>query len=549
MTLTQQTAKSQPNSKAPRSSNIEILRLLAILAIIADHFIGQSGILETTKFTNMLCYYAGSSLSRVACSVFVIISSWFLVDGKFKIHRVIHTWLTVFMYALPLAIFCMIKGLAGRDIIAASLLPVERSPMWFASSYIIIVLLSPALNMLINQAPRRISRWVVFVLFILLSLYTTITSQNGYMTNDVWAMILIYLLTGYIKRYYQETISQKIKKHPTIYPLGIFVVTWLPIVFLRTLADFNSDSRYYILKLLSSYTDSYRAQFHSIPNIIMAFSLFMAFKNLKVKSSKVINTMAGTTLGIYCFHQIPVWYGYLWESICKAPMHAANLHGTKRAIYTVLTIIVLWLAGTVIELIRVKIAGVLIENRAFYKKLCARIDGLLTEDEASDKKDQKDLKTFIIITFVLATLFAISKLISIEHYWLMPITPNVNLIENSTISLSLEENLTKTEDDLVTGQVKVINNGSAIENLSAGKYPIYLGVSIVDENNNEIERDYIHMPIMTSGILDEGDTAVVELELSENITEYEEQGYKIRLELVQEGIGWFEDTSVYYELR
>lgn len=541
------------NKKAARSSNIEILRLLAILAIIADHFIGQSGILETTKFTNMLFYYAGSSLSRVACSVFVIISAWFLVDGKFKIHRVIHTWLTIFTYAIPLGIFCILKGLAGRDIIAASLLPIERSPMWFASAYMIVVLLSPMLNMLINEAPRRISRWIIFVLLVILSLYTTVTSKNGYMTNDVWAMILIYLLTGYIKRYHQGTIDSKAKKHPVLIFLGIFFIAWFPIVFFRTLADFNSTSRLYILRLLSEYTDSYRAQFHSIPNIIMAFSLFFAFKNLKVKSSKIINKMAGTTLGIYCFHQIPVWYGYLWSDICKAPMHAENLHGTMRAVYTVLTIIALWLFGTIIELVRAKICNLVIEDRVIYKRLCNRIDNLILEDGKDDsvnsKKNLTDVKVFSLTFVCIGVLFAVSKLISIEHYWLMPIRANVNLIEDKTISLVLSENLQKTDANEVTGKVTVSNSGSAIDSLSSGKYPIYLGVSIVDENNNEVERDYIHVPIMPSGILLEGDSAEVELNLSDRIDEFTMEGYKIRLELVQEGIGWFEGTAIYFELN
>ena len=90
--------------KSIRNSNLELLRILCILAIIGDHFTGQSGIVEWGGIGTNFFYCAVTSMSRVACSVFVIISAWFLVDKPFNIKKVIHIWLTVIMFTIPLTI-------------------------------------------------------------------------------------------------------------------------------------------------------------------------------------------------------------------------------------------------------------------------------------------------------------------------------------------------------------------------------------------------------------------------------------------------------------
>lgn len=93
-----------------RQSNLELLRILCIIFIIGDHFVGQSGVIETSNLVLSFFYCAVTSLSRVACSVFIIISAWFSTEKPFRIKRVIHTWLTVIMYTVPITLYCMYWG-------------------------------------------------------------------------------------------------------------------------------------------------------------------------------------------------------------------------------------------------------------------------------------------------------------------------------------------------------------------------------------------------------------------------------------------------------
>ena len=137
-----------------RSSNVELLRILCILFIIGDHFTGQSGIFEGGALGNHIFYCTVTSLSRVACSVFIIISAWFSVDRAFKFRKIIHVWLTVLMYTVPITVYLIVKGAAGRANLITAFLPVENSPLWFAGYYIVLVMLSPMLNRFITQAQK-----------------------------------------------------------------------------------------------------------------------------------------------------------------------------------------------------------------------------------------------------------------------------------------------------------------------------------------------------------------------------------------------------------
>ena len=112
--------------KKERSSNLELLRIFCILAIISDHFVQQSGIAAEGDINVFYCVM--TSLSRVSCSVFIIISAWFLIDMPFRFKRVLHTWLTVIMFTVPIMLYCMHIGLATKANLYYAFLPIEGSP-------------------------------------------------------------------------------------------------------------------------------------------------------------------------------------------------------------------------------------------------------------------------------------------------------------------------------------------------------------------------------------------------------------------------------------
>lgn len=354
--------------KSIRNSNLELLRILCILAIIGDHFTGQSGIVEWGGIGTNFFYCAVTSMSRVACSVFVIISAWFLVDKPFNIKKVIHIWLTVIMFTIPLTIYCRCIGLAGNRDLCKAVLPISGRLLWFASYYMVLILFTPALNYFLKEAPKKIHMWILLILFVLLVLFPSLTTEEGFFRDDLWVFLFLYLLTAYMKKY------KSVPNHRKC--LCLFIVLWFMLTLVRALVANNASASVWI-NLIRKYGEFYRSGIQTIPNIMMAYCLFFGFYGLKIRSSKIINFFAGKTLGVYCFHQVPMWYMYLWTNIFHAEKYAQLLHGYKRMFYVIISILLVWMLGVALETLRQKIAELLVEKREYYNKLCEKICGVL----------------------------------------------------------------------------------------------------------------------------------------------------------------------------
>lgn len=518
-----------------RSSNLEILRILCILAIIGDHFTGQSGIVEWGGMGTNFFYCAVSSLSRVACSVFIIISAWFSVDKVFKFKKIVHVWITVVMYTVPIILYCTFVGIASKENIFIAFMPIEESPLWFAGYYIVLVLLSPMLNLFLNEAPKRLVEYFIAVLTILLVIYNTLTVSKGFFAHDIWILMYLYVLTGYIKKYRKEWPSAKIS-------FMFFSIIWFVLTMLRAVTQNYHGDNTYIMNRISAYCEAYRANLQTIPNLLMAYTAFFGFYGLKIKNSRVINTIASATLGVYCFHQVPIWYSYLWHNIFKSTLYSDVLHGIKRMIYTLVCILTVWFVGTTIEIIRLKIAGVLVENRKYCFNICSRVDNFVNGNEREDINN-RNLFHKIVAVFVIYVLLSgyISGIVP-KIFYSNAVSASENIVEK--IDFSIEDHVEYVNGN-IKGYVSITNHGSNILDLSVGATPVNLGISILDAAGNMVDQDYIHLPIKETGVFKTGEKIDISVNLI-NLYEIEKDGYSLRFEIVQEDIAWIDKTAKYW---
>lgn len=294
-----------------RSSNLELLRIFCILAIISDHFVGQSGVVEGTTLGLRFFYCALNSLSRVGASVFIIISAWFSVDKPFRMKKIVHVWLTVAMYTIPMTLFLYLGGIATRENLMSAFLPIEESPLWFAGYYMVLRLLSPIFNVFLNKAPKQLIEIFCFGIFLLQVLYPTVTNRAGFFASDMWIFIFLYVFTGYMKKYGKEKPK----------PAGCFAAfagIWCVLTGVRAVAQTYWYVNPHVMQCLAAYGEQYRARLSTLPNIIMAYTAFWGFYGIQVKNNRIINRLASATLGVYCAHQVPVWYTYLWDHVFHA---------------------------------------------------------------------------------------------------------------------------------------------------------------------------------------------------------------------------------------
>lgn len=130
-----------------RKSNIELLRIFAMLAIIAGHMAHQTEILMGTTGERLLFSYIVGSGHRIGVNLFLMIGTWFLVDSSFKAERIMKLYGQMAFYTIGISITILLLGLPHTNVdIIRCFMPFTLRPVWFGSAYIALLLLIPFLN-------------------------------------------------------------------------------------------------------------------------------------------------------------------------------------------------------------------------------------------------------------------------------------------------------------------------------------------------------------------------------------------------------------------
>ena len=132
-----------------RTSGVELCRVLAMLMIVAGHFIGQSGI-ASIHGDSMWLRLCGCG-ARWAVNVFLVIGCWFMVDYRFRVERIARLYLTVLFYAVPLTILGLVLGNPTTKDVLRGFVPFCGRPLWFFSAYISLALVAPWLKSAFKQ--------------------------------------------------------------------------------------------------------------------------------------------------------------------------------------------------------------------------------------------------------------------------------------------------------------------------------------------------------------------------------------------------------------
>ena len=130
-----------------RNSNIELLRILAMLAIIAGHMTHQTEVLNCTSGGQLLLSYIVGSGHRIGVNLFLLIGTWFLVESCFKVERVLKLYGQMAFYTISISVVILVLGLPHSNVdIVRCFMPFTLRPVWFGSAYIAMLLLIPYMN-------------------------------------------------------------------------------------------------------------------------------------------------------------------------------------------------------------------------------------------------------------------------------------------------------------------------------------------------------------------------------------------------------------------
>lgn len=227
----------------------------------------------------------------------------------------------------------------------------------------------PLLNRLLHGLPRRAHKGVLLVLAVPLVVYPTVFGQDGILGDTAWMFLYDYLLAAYLRRWPDNRLSRLLNRPAAALVLGL----GLPLAntAIRAVLEYRgaTDSKAF------QYIAYYRTALGALPGLLAALALFHFFKNLDLGSNRFINGLAGTTLGVYILHQVPVLRDFLWNGIFRAQAH----HGS--AAYTLLVIVLTFAGCAAIDTLRTRFIMQPLQRSRAFTALCAKGDALAAEIE------------------------------------------------------------------------------------------------------------------------------------------------------------------------
>lgn len=333
-------------NKLDRDSNIELLRILAMLGIIISHMIGWSpnfgqiisGANKQTLFLELL-----SGLGKIGVHVFFLISGYFSVKKDFvNVRGLVKIWKKSLFYQVLFAFLMVLIGL----IISGSINQNHKTKLywlsnispighwWFIVTYLIVMMFSPVINKLLREnSARDVGRFLLIfgVIFYGFSLLGNLNQPRVNFDDPNYRIItcvLTYAIGGFLALH-----------KPKICNRGLFILSFLAILahiiwcWNVVYGGFEKGLRY----------DTWDNHFISL---WLAICWFMIFLRLKIGQIKLINWLASFSFAVYLIHNGIPAINYLWKIF-----DISKVYGTKWLyLYPFIVSVVIYLSCVVADL-------------------------------------------------------------------------------------------------------------------------------------------------------------------------------------------------------
>lgn len=194
--------------KKPRNTSFELLRILCMLLIVSSHFLGHGKWIDNMQGVNLVLGHILQSVFRPAVNLFVMISAYFLSTSKstdVNWKKIGKLYLQVYVYSAVLYVSTLVSGdyQFSSTTLLQTIFPVITGKYWFFTSYIIMMLASPYINVLLRHITVRQHFGICVFFAIAGSLsagfhtFDLFPLNTGY--NSIW-FIGLYFIASLIRR-------------------------------------------------------------------------------------------------------------------------------------------------------------------------------------------------------------------------------------------------------------------------------------------------------------------------------------------------------------
>lgn len=332
-----------------RSSNLELFRIIVMLLIIAHHYVVNSGltvvsgpIFSDPLSAKSIFYLLFGMWGKTGINCFVLITGYFMCTKEITLKKFAKLVLEVEFYKIVIYIIFLLTGYHTFSIVELIkvLLPVTSIAQNFTGCYLVFYLCIPFLNYLIRNISQK-QHGLLLVLCVFTYVIIGTIPTFGVTMNYVSWYIVLYFIASYIRLYPNKWAdSVKFTAWTTVVLVivsmcSVIAMEWISIRINKPGACFYfvSDSN----KILA---------------VLTGVSLFCLFKNIKIRYSKLINTVASTCFGVLMIHaNSDAMRQWLW----KDTLNNVGMYDSKYAyIFPIASVLGVFIICSGIDLLRQK---------------------------------------------------------------------------------------------------------------------------------------------------------------------------------------------------
>lgn len=346
-----------------RDSNIELLRVIAMLSIVGHHFVVNSGVwslMDREIFdpsAKMFWMQVLGMWGKTAINVFVLITGYFMCTGSLTKRRFFKVFLQLEFYFI--AMYAIMASFGKVPISIAAILNLVIWPMTkinenFETGFIWFYLFIPFYNLLIRAATRRQLYSLCGVLLAMFSI-----SATFFMNTTVYHYVGWYATLYFV--------GALIRLYPMKWMLDCKCSFWV-LVLCYSSAILSVVCYDMSMKLFHFGGRLGAHYFVADSNKALAFacgvSAFVFFKNLRLGHNALINGVAKITFGVFLIHSATGMRDYLWKDLVDVCGHYVSLSFCGLVFFSVAVCIAVFVICSILDWFRI----VLIE-RPLFKRL------------------------------------------------------------------------------------------------------------------------------------------------------------------------------------
>lgn len=283
--------------KQPRSSNLELYRIICMMMIVAHHFALQGfafdgGPLQgNDNSVNGILLILYGAWGKTGINCFLMITGYFMCTSKITLRKFVKLMGQIYFYHIVLYVIFLLTGyeIFSWAKVARILMPVRSFENNFIDCFIGFWLTIPFLNILVQNMTKRQHE---ILLTLLLSMFTILGSIPSFKVslNYVWWFGIIYLAASYIRLYPQPIFNRR-----KFWAMITFICVFFSIASIVLGQKMLSGRVEFAGYFLMSDCNKFFA-------VTVAVSSFLWFKNLNIKYSKIINSFGAGTFGVLLIH-------------------------------------------------------------------------------------------------------------------------------------------------------------------------------------------------------------------------------------------------------